>query len=965
MNKIVKQTVINKQITAMKNRVFLALALCFLLVTTGFAQNKKAADIDLNEQIKLNGKVRTGKLPNGLTYYVRANNKPANRAEFQIAVNAGSVLEEPNEVGLAHFTEHMNFNGTKQYPGNTMIDALEKKGIVFGREINAYTGFDQTVYMVTLPTDDEELFDMGLKILDGWAEGALMTGEEIDKERGVIIEEWRMSQGGAERLRAKTWGTMLKGSKYAERLPIGTLDRLQNFVYDDIRGFYKKWYRPDNMAVIVVGDFDADEMEQKVIDYFTMTSAPCTPTVRPTYTIDNNVEPLLCVATDKEATSTSVQIFYKHPSKPVKTIGDFREQHLLYGLFENMFNSRLSELGEKKTCPYMGAYAGYGDFLARPVSAYQIYINAKEGKVMKAIEAVMMENRRLQQHGFLQTELDRAKDALLTSYARAAKEETKTESSRIASQLVDYFLEGDPMPGAIFENKWAKALMDDITLDEVNALISQWITDENFICTISMPEKKGVKVPKEEDVLKLINKCKKADTKAWVDNVKVEPFLAKEPKAGKVVSTKKDEKFDYTEYVLSNGAKVILKSTDFKNDQILVNAQSAGGASLYDDKDIVNVNFAASIIDQCGIGTYNNSQLQKFLSGKTVGLTPSIDDLSESISGSCSPADFETMLQYMYLYFTAPRAEKEVLDNTIDKLKTQINMLKNMPEFAFQMEWTKTMYPNDKRIVVPTEAQLKQMNIDRMLKIFKERFSDASDFTFTFVGNIDEAKMLPLIEKYIGGMPSSNGKSAEKWQDRSSGFAKGVVDKNVYKGEANKGLMTITYVNPFDWSDKERLATKALNNVCSIKLVEVIREKLGGTYSPSFSLSYDKYPKAEATTMCYYTCDPSTVDKLTEATFEVFDQIIAEGPTETDLQKVKEQLIKERQTSLENNGYWSSVIMGSKWYGYQLQTLEEYTAAVNALTVEDLKTVAAKYLKHDQYVRVSLKPASMDPAQKK
>lgn len=947
----------------MRNRVFLALALCITLITTGFAQNKKAAKVDLNEQIKLNGKVRTGKLANGLTYFVRSNNKPANRAEFQIAVNAGSVLEEPNEVGLAHFTEHMNFNGSRQYPGNSMISELEKKGIVFGREINAYTGFDQTVYTLTLPTDDKELFDMGLKILDGWAFGALMTGEEIDNERGVIIEEWRQGQGGSERLRAKTWGTMLKGSKYAERLPIGTLDRLQNFVYDDIRGFYHKWYRPDNIAVIVVGDFDADEMEQKIIDFFTMVQKPCTPLQRPVYTIDNNKEPLVCVATDKEATSTSIQMFYKHPAKDVKTIGDFREQYLLYNLFETMFDERLTELAEKKACPYMAAYAGYGSFLARSVAAYQIYINAKEGKAMNAIETVMLENRRLQQHGFLQSELDRAKEALLERYAQAAKEESKTESGSIAAELVNYFLENTPMPGAILENKWAKALMDDITLEEVNALINKWITEENFVCAISMPEKKGIKVPSEADVLKLIKKCEKANTKAWVDNTKNEPFFAQEVKGGKIVSSKKDDKFDYTEYTLSNGAKVFIKKTDFKNDEILVSIASDGGSSLYADKDIINVQFAASIIDECGIGNYNHTQLMKFMKGKSFGLTPSIGELREYLSGSCSPKDFETELQYMYMFFTAPRAEKEVLDNTIDKLKTQINMYKNMPEFAFQEEWIKAMHPNDKRtIILPTEAQMKQLDINKMLKIFKERFSDASDFTFTFVGNIDEATMLPLIEKYVGGLPSSNGKKAEKWQDRSTEFAKGVVDKNVYKGEADKGLMTITFTNPFTWSEKDRLATRALNNVCSIKLTEVIREKMGGTYSPSFSLDYDKYPKAEATVVCYYTCDPSTVDKLTTATFEVLDEIIANGPTEVDLAKVKEQLISSRKTQMERNGYWSGAITSSRWYGYEIQTLEEYTAAVNALTIEDLKTAAQKYLKHDGYVRVALKPEAMNPA---
>lgn len=948
----------------MKSRIFLVIALCLSIATTGFAQmglgaSKKA--INLNEEIKLDGKVRTGTLANGLTYYVRANNKPENRAEFQIAINAGSVLEEPNEVGLAHFAEHMNFNGSKQFPGNTMIDELEKKGIVFGRQINAYTGFDQTVYTLTLPTDDKALFDMGLKILDGWAFGALMTGEEIDKERGVIIEEWRMSQGGAERLRAKTWATMLQGSKYAERLPIGTLDRLENFEYSDIRGFYKKWYRPDNMAVIVVGDFDADEMENKIIDFFTMTDAPCSPTVRPTYTIPANKEPLVCVATDKEATGTTLTFLYKHPSKDIKTIGDFREQKLVYGLFDEMISDRLRELADKKDAPFINVYAGYGSFLARPVDAYQGYVTAKEGKALQALEAAMMENQRLLQHGFLQTELERAKDALLTRYDKAAKEESKSESGNIAASLVDYFLDQEPMPGARIENKYAKDLMDGITLEEVNALISKWITDDNFVLTLQMPETKGVKIPTEKDLLNVVAKVKKSKTKPWVDNVKTEPFLIKEPKAGKITKTVKNEKFDFTEYTLSNGATVILKPTTYKNDEILLAATSPGGSSLYEDNEMVNVMFASNIIDGSGIGNYDNAQLMKFLKGKTVGLSPAIGELEETISGSSSPQDFETFLQYLYMYFEAPRKDKEVLDKTISQLTTQINMYKNMPEFAFQEGWMKAMYPTDKRqIILPTEAQLKQMNIDKMYKIFRERFSDASDFTFTFVGNIDEAVVLPLIEKYIGGMPAKGKK--EEWKDRSKQFAKGVVNKDIYKGEANKGLMAIVSTKPFTWNDKDRVGMRMLNNVCSIKLTETIREEMGGTYSPSFQLDYDKYPKAEASWMCYYTCDPTTVDKLTEATFQVFDKIIEEGPTDEDIAKVKEQLVKGRQTQMENNGYWSSIINGSRWYGYEIQTLEEYSQSVNAITKADLQDLAKKYLGHQEYVRASLKPESMKPA---
>ena len=927
----------------------LLLALCLLLSVSIFAQEGNLK-VNLSEEIKLNESIRTGKLENGLTYYVKSNNKPENIIEFRLAVNAGSVLEEDNQVGLAHFLEHMGFNGSKHYPGNTMDDETQK----VGSWNNAYTSFDETVYQINLP---KEHVDMGLRVLDSWAFGMLLTGEEIDKERGVIIEEWRRSQTGDGRIWNELRKKMFKDSKYAERSPIGTLENLQNFKYEDIRSFYKKWYRADNMAVIIVGDFNIDSMEQKVVDYFRMSPSVCSPTQRTIYSVPDNKEAIIAIATDKEATETSLQIYYKHPSKDMKTIADFRQQELVYGLFETMLGERLTEIGEKKSSPYIYAYAYYGDF-ARTKDAYQIFASVKEGKALEALEVIMKENRRLQQYGFLPSELERAKQELLERYDRSAKEESKTESRNFADLLVYNFLEDYSMPGANVENEWAKALIEDITLEEVNALIGKWITDENFICTISLPEKKGIKVPTEEMVLKLVNKCKVANTKPWVDNMQTAPFLAQEPKGGKVESTTKNEKFDYTEYVLSNGAKVILKKTNYKNDQIITSAISKGGNSLYEDKDIMNVSWAANIISQSGIGSYDNTQLMKFMQGKTFYAYPSIGSLEEELYGACSPQYFETQLQYIYLYFTAPRIDKEVLESEIDKTKTQINMLKNDPETLLYEKKFKLLHPNSKRhIYIPTEAQLKELNVAKMLKIFKERFSDASDFTFTFVGNIDEKTMLPLIEKYIGGLPSSNGKKVENWKDRSTEFPKGVVDETVYAGESSKGKTTITFEKDFDWND--RLVVDALSEICYIKLFETIREKLSGTYSPSFYLSYTKYPKTKVTANYHLDCNPEMINQLTEATFEVFDKIISEGISEEDLVKAKETLILNRKKSIEQNYFWLGQIQNAEFYGNEIQTLDEYISAVNALTAEDIKKIAVKYLKHDEYVRVSLKPAAM------
>lgn len=949
----------------MKKRLSFLLVACIIFATPIFAQFNLGGgnkDLDLSEEIKLDGKVRYGKLDNGITYYVRSNKKPENRAQFFLAVNAGSVLETETQLGLAHFCEHMNFNGTKQFPGNSMISELEKKGIVFGRDINAYTSFDETVYNVELPTDDPELFAMGLKILDGWAGKALLTGEEIDKERGVIIEEWRTGQGAGERLRQKTWATLLNGSRYASRLPIGTLENLQNFKYEHIRDYYTTWYRPDNMAIIIVGDFDADKMEQQVVDYFRLTPPACQPLEKPHYDVPGNKEPLITIATDKEATSNQIMYVYKHPEHKTKTIGDFRNNELLPDLFNTMINERLTEISNDKNCPYMQAYASYSGFIG-PTECFMGVVVAKENKIEDALKATLTENQRILQHGFTQTELDRAKESLLTAYSEAAKEETKTYSETFARQYVSNFLDQTPVPGARVENRYAKKLIEGITLDEINALAKQWITEENFVMTVQMPEN-AKKKPTEASLKKVIEKVKKSKTTPWTDNVKQEPFLAKEPKAGKVKTREDNAEFGYTKLVLNNGATVYLKPNTASENKIQINAWSAGGASLYADKDIINVQYAADMIDESGIGNYTHSDLQKFMKGKTFGLTPYISNLYEGLSGSTGVQDLETMLQYIYMFFEAPRKDQQPLDKFISNMKTQLPLVENMPEFAFQKGFFKAMYPNDKRtILLPSEKQLSELNIDKMYKIFRERFSNASDFSFAFVGSLKIDEIIPLIEKYIGGISTTN--KTEKWQDRTPVFAKGIVDEVVYKGEADKGSMILASERPFTWTEKERRATSLLEAICDIRLTETIREEMGGTYSPSFQLSFDNEPKSHISMVVYYSCDPQNVEALTTATWKVLDDLITNGPSEEILAKVKEQRIRAREKAVETNGYWMSVISSMDKTGENIVSFDSYKKSINDITVEDIKAVAAKYINHNEYVRVALKPEKMNPDAKK
>ena len=943
----------------MKRKSFLVISFCLLMGSAIFAQNK-SSKVDLQQEMKLESTVRYGKLDNGMTYYIKTNKKPENRAEFRLAVNAGSVLEEEDQRGLAHFTEHMGFNGTRQFPGNDLTDALQKEGITFGRDDNAYTGFDQTVYELTLPTDKPELFNLGLKVLGGWANGMLMTDKQIDDERGVIIEEWRMGRGADDRMRQKTLPVILKGSKYADRLPIGTVENLQNFKYSSIRNFYKKWYRPDNQAIIIVGDFDADEMEQKVKDYFSMETNPSEPLNRPEIEVPDNKEPLIAVATDKEATSTTMVVFYKHPAKQMKTVGDFREQELMVNLYENMLQNRLSEKADKKDCPYLAAQAGYSSSmmgLARSVGGYVVFGMAKDGKALEALKVLMEENQRVLQHGFLATEFERAKESVLDKYEQASKNANKVNSSILAAQYIDNFLDKTPAPGARAEYRWAKALIDGITLDEVNALAKQWITKENIVCYVTMPESK--KVPTVEQVKKVILDAENMKTKPYVDTYKEVPFFAANVKGGKITSETKNDEFGYTELKLSNGATVLLKPTTFSDNEILVNCFSNGGTSLYPDDMVLNAQMAASIIDGSGIGEMDHNQLQKFQQKHTFGTEPYISDLREGVSGTCAVKDFELLLQYYYMYFTAPRKDKEVLETKVSQLKSQLSALQNSPEIQFSLQMHKSAFPNDKRTVqIPTEKQLNALNIDKMYKIFRERFNSASDFTFVIVGNFGMDSTKELVAKYIGGLPS-DGKT-ENWKNVEPKFAKGVVDDVVYKGTEDKSTMVILTQRAFTNTEKEKRTIDIMGEILQIKATEKIREELGATYSPYLGVSYDLLPEPEFSMTAYYTLAPKNVELVEKATWEICDNMINEGVDEVNLAKAKEQLIKRRESQYSSsNSFWASVLAGSKIYNTNITSMDAYKNMVNSITADDVKAAAAKYLKHDEYVKVRLMPETL------
>ena len=934
------------------------LMLLTLIGGMNFAQAQKSGDkkSDLTAKVPVDKKVKIGKLANGMTYYIRANKKPENRVQFRLVTNAGSILEDDDQQGLAHFCEHMAFNGTQYYKGNEMISTLQKNGIEFGRGINAWTAFDETVYYVELPTDNAELVEMGFKILDGWASKLLFEQDEIEHERGVILEEWRGGLGAQERLRKATWPIMLKGSRYADRLPIGLEEVIRNFQRPVITRFYNDWYRPDLQAVIIVGDIDVTAMEAKVHEYFDSRKAPVNPRPRPEFDIPGNKEPLVAIATDKEATNASMMLFWKHKKAPQGTIGDYRAS-LVRSLVSGMLDDRFNELAEKSTAPFLYAGGGYGGFLGRSCDAFIGSCAPKENRIEDATEAVLAEIFRAVQHGFTQTELDRQKEEILENYRKMAKEANKTASNNFAQEYTNNFLEGEVIPGIMAENRYAKEFIPEITLQECNDLIKTWVTKENFVYYLTAPQQEGYRVPSQQDVLAIYNRASNAKYAAWVDNYKDEPLYSKQLPAVTPKLTKTNTVLDYKEYTCPNGVKFIVKKTDLKDDEIQMNSFAWGGTSLYSDDEFYMASNAAGFIDDAGIAQFSSTQLSKKLKGVNVSISPNIDAQTQGFSGSCVPKDLETMLQILSLYYEAPRKDRESFDKNIDQLRNQLKFIGENPQVAFIKKYIEIARPGDPRaIAVPTEQHIASLNLDRMYDIFRERFSNAAHQTFFFVGNIEDAD-INLIAKYLGNLPTTKAK-AEKYRKLKDYTFKGTPRATAYKGTDNQGIMLMSGTTKgYKHSVKNGEIINQLSACMEITALEIIREKMGGTYSPSVNVSYSRIPEQEVDWTFYINCNPDSTSLIENAALEILKKYINEGPDAETLAKVQEQQIINRQNSKQNNGFWMGQIMGSYRFNESRDyVVNDYESIVKSVTAKDIQAAAKKYLDLKHYLTVFLKP---------
>jgi zinc protease len=944
----------------------LSLAALALLITANFsfAQVKKkltpspkdkpvASSVKyISNMLPLDPNVIIGKLPNGLTYYIRKNIEPKNRAELYLVNKAGSVLETDAQQGLAHFTEHMAFNGTRDFPKNELVSYLQKSGVKFGADLNAYTSFDETVYQLPLPTDSVKTFEKGFDILANWAGYQTFDPKEIDAERGVVLEEERLrGKNAQERLQQQILPTLLNNSRYAERLPIGKEDILKTFKPETIKSFYHDWYRPDLQAVIAVGDFDPKRVEQLIKDNFSQLKNPAKEKLRTKYSIPASPGTLVKIATDKEFPYTVAEVVVKHPGKKVQTKTDLLES-IRVELFNQMLNSRLGELTQKANPPFLFGRASYGGFIGGQDAFTSIAV-AKSGELEKALKAVVAETERARKFGFTQTEFDRAKQDALTQMENAYKERDKTKSVNFVQEYQRNFLQGEGIPGIEYEYNFYKENIGQIKLNEINALAGKYISDQNRAVVVEAPEKEKDKLPAEKTLLSWISEAGKGVT-AYVDNVSNKPLLSKEPAGTKITAEQKDEAINTTTLTFGNGVKAILKPTTFKNDQVLINGYRFGGTSLASDEDFTSANLAAAVIGNSGLADFTEIQLDKMLSGKNISISPYITETAEGINGSASPKDLETALQLLYLYFTAPRKDPDIWQSNISQTKSLLANRSLDPTSVFQDTVSATLSNHNFRRMIVTPERLNGASLDKAYSFYKDRFADAIGYTFTIVGSFDTEKIKPLLEKYLGGLPSAN--HNETYKNLGIHAPAGQITKDVYKGIGDKSSVQLVFSGDYEYSENNNLQVDALEEILNIKLIERLREKESGVYAPRVKASYTKIPNGRYSFIVYFGCAPANVDKLISATMEEIGKIIQNGPEPVDIQKFIAEETRATEVQLKENSFWEGHLTSSSQNQVDPDAVLHHIHDLNKATVQSVKDAAGKYLSGGNLIKLILLP---------
>ncbi|MFC1725619.1 M16 family metallopeptidase [candidate division KSB1 bacterium] len=935
--------------------IFSVLMLLLLFSPGIYGQKKPVSDaktVALDQTVPIDPKITVGKLDNGLKYYIRENHKPENRAELRLVVNAGSVLEDEDQLGLAHFVEHMAFNGTEHFKKHELVDFMESIGMQFGPEINAYTIFDETVYMLTIPLDSEEIIEKTFQIFEDWAHAISFEDEEIDKERGVIIEEWRLGQGAGARIRDKQFPVLLKGSRYSERLPIGKKEILENFEYETIKRFYKDWYRPDLMAFIAVGDFDKSQIESLIKKYFDNIPSPVNPRERKFFEIPDHEGTLFSIATDKEATGAGVTVYYKQPLRDQSTVGAYR-QGIVETLFNNMLNYRFYELTQVSTPPFIGASSSQ-NIMLRTKEAYTLSASVEDKGILPGLETILAEAERVKKHGFTASELERQKSDILRYMETAYNERDKSNSNSFAGEYSRNFLQDEPIPGIAYEFELFKRFIPEISLEEVNRLAEEWIIERNRVVLVVAPEKEDLTIPSEKELREIFEIVKNKDIIPYEDKTTDEPLVKNVPEPVEIIEEKTIDEVGITEWTLANGIKIVLKPTDFKEDQVLFRAFSPGGTSLAENEDFISASTASFIISSGGLGSFNAIELQKKLAGKIVNVSPLFSELEEGIAGSASPKDIETMFQLIYLTFTQPRADTIVFNSLYTRLNAILKNRSANPAAAFQdtLQSALTQYHFRSRPMTP--EILNEMHLEKSFRFYKERFEDAGDFIFVFVGNIDPDVIRPLVKRYLGGLPSIN--REETWKDIGIDYPKGIIDKKVYKGIDQKSQTALIFTGVIEYNRENVFALNSLTELLQIKLREKLREDLGGTYGVNINSSASRIPDQEYLMAISFGSDPERVEELTESIFSEIQDVKSSGVSADYITKVKEAQKRNWETNLKKNEFWLSQLAARYKWKQDPENILTYENMFDTINPDLIMNAAKKYINTDNYIKVSLFP---------
>ena len=910
------------------------------------------------QPLPIDSAVRVGKLENGLTYYIRHNEYPKQRAEFHIAQAVGAILEEDHQNGLAHFLEHMAFNGTEHFAGKGIIEYFESIGVNFGGNINAYTSLDETVYRLSeVPTVREGIIDSALLVMHDWACGLLLLEDEIDNERGVIREEWRTGAQANRRMWKAINPLKYPDSQYAKRDVIGDTAVINNFAYDALRDYYKKWYGPDNQAIIVVGDIDVDQIEQKIKALWADVPARENRGERPLYSVNDNEQPIVAIVRDKEAQYTRIEMEFKKPQLPKQFRGTDMSyvQNLAIELVCDMFNNRLSELSMKPEASFVGAGSYYGELVKEKDAFVAVYL-AKQGQEMQAYKDLLTQLEKMRRYGFTHAELDRVKKEALAAYEKSYNERNTVRNIMHAQEYIRHYLDGAPIPGIKWEYEMIQQILPALPLDMLNQLAQNLVTDENLIISFQAPEDENVVLPSEAEAVELLAAVKKEEIVAPVEEAIRENLVENAPKAGKIKKTTYNETLGTTEWTLSNGVRVVVKPTTFKQDEILFNAFSQGGRSLVATTDLPSAILATDVVELGGLADMSATDLQKALTGKRVSVSPTISAYSEGVKASSTVKDLETLLQLNYLYFTAPRRDEEAFQTLMSILDSQLANRDRNPKVAWSdsVQMMASNYSN--RTMILNKDLLAKVSLDKALEVYKARFANPADFTFFFVGNVDPADKAfqAQVCTWLGGLKTS--KKLEKAADDKVRVATG-VQKNYFTRQmetktASNRIQYTSYDMPYTLAND--LNMEMIGRILSTRYLESIREREGGSYGVGCAGWMNRHPVPYAQLIMQFDTDPEKQEKLMNIIHEEVKTIIANGPLAKDLQKEKESMLKDFEEDLEKNGYWEDVL--STYYKNGINYITEYKAAVEAITAETVQATLKKLTESGNVFEVVMLP---------